>query len=111
MWTNSDNVSVGQEPTVPVRPNLLGFALTNQPCRIETPIEVLRQPVVLRRRRATEVIEGQTEPAIDICLDRMLLVAKSPHVLAGRSRAELRRGAVLVGTADVQDLGAGLTAE
>src|ERR1700730_10063184 len=41
----------------------------------------------------------------------MLLVAVCAHIRAGRSRAELGRCAVLVGTTDVQDLSVCLTAE
>ena len=44
-------------------------------------------------------------------LDRVLRIAVAPHVFAGLDRAELRRRAVLVGTANEQYFVAELAAE
>src|SRR5215468_4627648 len=59
MRAGSDDVPVRQEATVRGRPHLPHLTLLDQPCRIKAPIEVLGQCMILRRRRATEVIEGQ----------------------------------------------------
>ncbi len=56
------------------------------------------------------MIEGEIEPAIDVGLDLMLLVAIGRDVEAGRLGAELGRSAVLVGRADEQHLVADLAA-
>jgi len=57
------------------------------------------------------VVEREAEAAIDVGLDRVLRVAVRADVLPGAKRAELRRGAVLVGAADEQHVVAELAAE
>src|SRR5262249_28311670 len=69
------------------------------------------QHMVVRRGRAAEVVEREAEAAIDVGLDRVLIVAVGADVLSGRERAELGRRAVLVGAADEQHLVAELAAE
>src|SRR5262245_18517053 len=107
----SDDVPVGQEATVLRRPHLPHLTLLDQPGRIEAPIEVLGQSVILRRRRATEVIEGQGKSAVDLGLNGMLLVAIGAYALSGCGGGQFGRGTVLVGAANEQDIGTGLPAK
>ena len=72
---------------------------------------MLGQHMVLRPRRAPEVVERKAEATIDIGLDRVLRVAIGLQVLSSRERAELGRRAVLVGAADEQDFVADLAAK
>jgi hypothetical protein len=64
----ADDVAVGQEPAVGRRIDLVQRAFVDEPAVVEAPKEVLRQGTVLRRRRASEVIERQAQAAIDLGL-------------------------------------------
>src|SRR6185295_3071846 len=75
MWAGAEDVPVGQEAVVRRRPHLLDVPLLDQPCGIEASIEVLGQGMVLRRRRAAEVNEGQAKSELDDRRDCMLLLA------------------------------------
>jgi hypothetical protein len=107
----AEHVAVRQEAVVGRRPHLPHRAHLDQAGRVEPAIEVLGQGVIVRRGRAAEVVEREAEAAIDVGLDRVLRVAVRADVLPGAKRAELRRGAVLVGAADEQHVVAELAAE
>ena len=66
--------------------------------------KMLGQPPVGRVRGAAEPVIAQAEGLTRRLLDFVLLVAIGPHVLPGRSGGQLGRGAVLVRSADVEDL-------
>src|SRR4029077_7293146 len=99
-WAGAEDVPVGQEAVVRRRPHLLDVPLLDQPCGIEASIEVLGKGMVLRRRRAAEVIEGQAKSGVDARLYCMLLLAKGADILSRCRRAELGWCAMLVGGAD-----------
>src|SRR5262249_28043324 len=55
MWADANDVAVREEAPILARPHLLNFALFYEPRRSKSSIEVLRQCMVLWRRRAPEV--------------------------------------------------------
>ena len=100
----ADDVAVGQEAAVGDRVDLPLGHLGDQPGVGEPAGEMLGQAVVLRARRAAEVVEGQPEALAELLLDRPEPRAIVGHRLAGLGGGELGRGAVLVGGADVEHL-------
>src|SRR5215470_10671990 len=92
MWAGAENIAIRQKSVVARRPDLLDFAFFDESSGVETPIEMLCEPMVLRRRRAAEVIERQSKPPINICLPRMLAIAEfSNGQVRGCSRKFGRR--------------------
>ena len=100
----ADDVAVGQEAAVGDRVDLPLGHLGDQPGVGEPAGEMLGQAVVLRARRAAEVVERQPEALAELLLDRPEPRAIVGHRLAGLGGGELGRGAVLVGGADVEHL-------
>jgi hypothetical protein len=103
MRAGAENIPIRQKSAVARRPHLLDVALLDEPCGVETPIEMLCERVILRRRGSTEVIERQPEPAINARLPNMLPEAEvSNWQIRGRSRKFCRR-AMLVSAANEED--------
>src|SRR3954467_12269489 len=67
----ADNVAIGKETFVVDRIDLSRSSLLQQTILIELMIEGLRDPMVLGRTRAAEVIKGKAEAVAEILLDRM----------------------------------------
>jgi hypothetical protein len=104
MRADAENISIRQKSAVARRPDLLDFALFDEPGGVETPIEMLCERVILRRRGSTKVIERQPEPAINACLSNMLSEAKfSNRQVRGRS-GKFGRRAMLISPANEEDL-------
>jgi hypothetical protein len=98
------HIAVRQEAAVVDGIDLLGRPLLDQPCRLETFAEVLRELAVRRIGGAAEMIERQPEAVARGLLDQVLLVAIGAHILSRFRRCQLRRRAVLIGRAQEQDL-------
>ena len=111
MWAGSHDVAVRQEAAIGWRVDLLQHSLFDQAVAVEAPEEVLRQRVVRGRRRATEVIEGETEATIDVGLDCMLAFAVVGDIEPRRGGRQFCGCAVFVGGADEQRLVADLPPE
>src|SRR6202008_5093687 len=75
MRARTDDVAVGKKATIGVGIDLLGGADLEMAVLPQRAREVLGQLLVLRARRAAEIIPRQTESPAQIGLDRMLLAA------------------------------------
>jgi hypothetical protein len=111
MRARPEHISVRKKPPIHRRPDLTELTLLNQSRGVQPAVEMLRQRVVLRRRRSPEMVERQAEPPIDIGLDRVLLVAEGSHILPGLDGAEFSRRSVFIGAADKEDIVADLPHE
>ena len=98
------DVAVGQEAAVGGRVDLLLHHFGDQAGVGEAAGEVLGQRMVLRARRAAEVVERQPEAVGEILLHLPEPRAVGGDRLAGPGGGELGRRAVLVGGADQQHL-------
>ena len=102
--TGSLDVAIGQKALVVDRVDLRGGPFLDQAGLLQALGEMLRQLAVLRAGGAAEEVERQPEASADIALQGVLQVAIAAHVEPRLEGAELGRGAVLVGSADEQNL-------
>ncbi len=98
------DIAVRQEAAILDGIDLLCCPLLDQAVRFEPDGEMPGEPVVRRARGASEPVIGEAETLPCPALDLILLVAILLHALARCLRRQLRRGAVLIGRADVNDL-------
>ena len=101
---SADDVAVGQEAAVRGGIDLSLHHLGDEAGVGEASGEVLGEPVVLRARRAAEVIEAQAKTVGEVVLDLPVPRAIVGNRLAGGGGGELGRRAVFVGGTDQQHL-------
>ena len=102
MRTGADHITVGQEAAVGHRIGLLGDAQFQKAVLPQRAREMQGQLMVLRRRRAPEIVPGQTEPVAQLLLHRMPFGGIVRDRRALLQRRQFHRRAMLVGGADRQ---------
>lgn len=95
---------VRQETALIHRVHLLDDPLLDVPRFVQPAVEVLGQLAVLGRRGPAEVVEGETEAAVDLPLPLVPPATVGPHVEPRLVRPDLGRGPVVVGGADEEYL-------
>src|SRR5258705_1102454 len=89
MRTGADHVAVGEKSSIGLRVDLPRVSDVQVAVFPQGAREILGEAMVLRARRAAEIIPGEAESLSDIPLDFMLFAAIELDGLAGFERGQL----------------------